>query len=286
MRSWAIVLVLLVTTPSLAKGPDRGVLPLGDGKISAAPASGKVWACQTNFSGGGAGRAGGWIDGAFWTPATKPHVAGEATWPQARFNVVRESGLRVLSGNSLPSHATGTFPVLRTDPAYQFDRNPNSIRERTVMLRLPALPEAASAPSCVPMGIIEIALSGVAIFNALDALGRDAPAHEMQDACDGHPERNGLYHYHDWSDCLADAGGKAAGHSDLVGYALDGFGFFRPKGEGGRVLTSADLDQCHDHTHAIAWDGSTQPLYHYHFTYDYPYTLGCFRGVPVRLPRR
>ena len=42
-------------------------------------------------------------------------------------------------------------------------------------------------------------LTGNVFFNALDAVGRDAVAHEIQDACEGHPERSSLYHYHNLS---------------------------------------------------------------------------------------
>ena len=32
------------------------------------------------------------------------------------------------------------------------------------------------------------------------------------------------------------------------------------------------------------WDGEVVEMYHYVFTEDYPYTIGCFRGTPARLP--
>ena len=124
-------------------------------------------------------------------------------------------------------------------------------------------------------------LTGSVLFDALDAEGRDAPAHEIQDRCGGHPERTGQYHYHSLSPC-ADAGSSAKAHSKLVGYALDGFGIYGPRGEAGRLLSNADLDVCHGHTHVIAWRGKQVRMYHYHTTAEYPYTLGCFRGTPVR----
>ncbi|MGL1604072.1 hypothetical protein ACSTI6_23330, partial [Vibrio parahaemolyticus] len=69
------------------------------------------------------------------------------------------------------------------------------------------------------------------------------------------------------------------GHSALVGYAIDGFGIFGRYGPGGKLLTSADLDACHGHTHAIPWDGKMVVLYHYHATWDFPYTIGCLKGA-------
>jgi hypothetical protein len=29
----------------------------------------------------------------------------------------------------------------------------------------------------------------------------------------------------------------------------------------------------------VPWDGERRTIYHYHFTREYPYTLGCFRGA-------
>jgi hypothetical protein len=126
-------------------------------------------------------------------------------------------------------------------------------------------------------GEVGIMLSGVVIFNAFDAGGRDAVAHEVQDACDGHPQVSGFYHYHTLSDCLGDT---SSGHSALMGYAFDGFGIYGYHGEDGSGLTNADLDECHGHTHLLAWDGRLVETYHYHATHEFPYVIGCFRGTP------
>jgi hypothetical protein len=71
------------------------------------------------------------------------------------------------------------------------------------------------------------------------------------------------------------------GHSELVGYALDGFGIFGRYGEDGDAVRNTDLDECHGHNHDIEWDGATIEMYHYHATWEYPYTLGCYRGTPI-----
>jgi len=132
------------------------------------------------------------------------------------------------------------------------------------------------------MGTVGFLLTGGVFFNALDAQGKDAVAHEVQDHCQGHPERSGAYHYHHLTTCLEPAASRTT-HSPLVGYALDGFGIFGRHGEGGRLLANGDLDECHGHTHEIEWDGRRVSMYHYHATWEYPYILGCFRGTPQRL---
>jgi len=50
----------------------------------------------------------------------------------------------------------------------------------------------------------------------------------------------------------------------------------------GRELTNADLDECHGRASEVLWDGSRVRIYHYVLTREYPYTIGCFRGTPVR----
>ena len=259
------------------------VLPLGDQKISDRPEQGFLYACQQRFNPNapGAHRRGNWIDGDQWYPGQKVTVDGAVTWPDSFITVTVEGDRRVVTANNLPNHETGVFPIARNDDAFRYDRNPGRILTQDILLDLPRLPEISAHAECVPMGMIGFTLSGAALYNAVDARGNDAPAHEIQDRCNGHPQQTGQYHYHNYSDCLDDSQAQAGGHSDLMGYALDGFGIYGVYGEGGAELTTANLDACHGHTHQIVWDGEEQNMFHYHFTHDYPYTIGCFRGAPI-----
>lgn len=260
-----------------AGGPDLTRLPIGDGKISSAPKTGFIWACRIDPQAGGAFRNGPWIhsDGTY-DFTKKAVVSGHVIWP-SRYHIALQGQRRTFTTNDLPSHATGTFPIPQADEAYQYDRNPNSIHSQDFDFDLTADPQPQASATCAP-GAIGILITGSVLFNALDAPGRDAVAHETQDACQGHPQEGGVYHYHSVSTCIDDKR-LADGHSALVGYALDGFGIFGRYGEGGKLLSSADLDACHGHTHAIPWDGRTVVMYHYHATWDFPYTLGCMRGA-------
>jgi len=281
MRRFVIaVLAALGLSPVLAHEPDLTRLPLGDGKISDAPRQGWIWACRVDPNGGGADRDGPWIkdDGTFDFTA-KVAVSGAVSWPHA-FSVELRDDKRVFLTNDYPNHPTGKFPIDPSEEAYRYDRNPNRIQKQDVRLELPARPQLAAGASCAP-GAVGILLSGAVLFNALDAPGRDAVAHETQDSCQGHPQESGVYHYHSLSTCVPDKV-DASGHSELVGYALDGFGIYGRRGEGGKILTSADLDECHGHTHEILWDGKKVVMYHYHATWDFPYTVGCLRGAYER----
>lgn len=273
--------VLAIAMLGIAFG--KGVkIPIGDGKISSSPRVGFVYSCQQRFNPNapGAHASGVWIRGNYWYPESKPTVDGSVRWPGGGASLSVVNGIRTIATNNLPTHTTGNFPIRRNDDAYRYDRNPNSIIAQRVNLSFPANPTIASTPTCVSMGMIGISLTGAAIFNALDARGDDAVAHEIQDKCSGHPEHSGQYHYHGPSKCLSEKGKSKNGHSGLVGYALDGFGIFGLKGVGGKFVSNRSLDQCHGHTETVIWDGKSKKMYHYHLTREYPYTVGCFRGTP------
>ncbi|QEL57319.1 YHYH protein [Chromobacterium paludis] len=257
-------------------------LPLGDGRVSAAPRGGYVYACPGPMRNQGAEHAGDWMRGDSWDATRKLQVRGAVNWPQASFASALEDWQRRLTGNALPvGGVTGEFPIARDDPAYRIDRNPNAIAAQSIDWRLPRDPRPAAQPACVPMGPVGIMLNGVLLFNALDAAHRDAVAHEVQDRCNGHPERSGSYHYHGPSPCVPGMDQP----NRLVGYARDGFGIFSPLDENGRELRDADLDACHGRVSRIRWDGKDVEMYHYVMTREYPYSIGCFRGEPAALPR-
>ncbi|WP_415158223.1 YHYH protein [Maritalea sp.] len=271
----------MLTTPVYAHD---NKLPLGDGQVSSSAQSDNVYSCQQRFNPNapGAQASGDWIVGDNWYPELKPTVDGDVMWAGGGVQVSLSGNTRVIISDLLPTHATGVYPVQRSDDAVNYDRNPNSIKAQNFSLELPAQPEVASSVSCVPMGMIGISLSGAAIFNALDARGDDAPAHEIQDDCGGHPEREGMYHYHNASSCMVSQAETSDGHSGLVGYALDGFGIYGVEGANAKHLSNDDLDACHGHTETVVWDDTEQDIYHYHLTDEYPYTIGCFVGTPVK----
>lgn len=253
-------------------------LPLGDYHISRAPQHGEIYSCQAAFNGPGGTGTPPWIrSNGTWDSKQKLTVSGAVSWPTAAFTLTLSGSNRVISGNGLPvGFTTGVFPIQTSDPVHVWDANPNSIGAHTISFVLPSAPTVAAVSSCTSMGMIGVALDGVPIFNGLDGGGRDAVAHEAQDTCGGHPQQQGHYHYHSISDCL-----PGANSSNLIGYAIDGFGIYGPLDGSGHELSNADLDECHGITSPVQWDGQTVTMYHYVATRAYPYTVGCFRGTPI-----
>ena len=275
----------VVASPATCAGKvnakvDKAKLPIGDGNVSTTAKCGSFFSCQTSFNGGGASARGPWFnnDGKTWDLTKKGVVHGSVSWT-SKLTVTVSGNDRSIAGNDLPKHATGVFPIGSGEAVAAYDRNPNSIAEQSVQFTVPANPTLLAQPACAG-GEVGVLLTGAMLFSPLDAGGRDAVAWEAQDSCTGHPQNSGIYHYHSVSACVSDS---ASGHSSLVGYALDGFGIFGPRGEDGKELTDADLDECHGHTHTIEWDGKQVSMYHYHATTEYPYVVGCYRGTATRV---
>ncbi|GEM_PF-450587 len=263
-----------------------GLLPVGDGRYMTSGAKkGYVYSCDQyakTFQSGGAGAQtrGPWFSGdnKQYDINKKLAVQGSVKWTSNLTNKV-DGTYRIITTNDLPGHATGTFPVSSGDPAYKYDKNPNSIKSQSLTYRLNSAPKYQATPSCMG-GEVGVMLSGAVLFNAFDAGGRDAGAWEVQDDCDGHPEKNGEYHYHTFSSCI-----KQVGIDSVVGFALDGFPITGPQVGEGNILTTSDLDECHGIVSSITLDGKKVTQYHYVMTQDFPYSVSCFRGAAIQSPK-
>jgi hypothetical protein len=267
-----------------SSGPlDCATLPLGDRKFStSSPAVGTVYSC-VQLSGKPVVQSAPWINSqnGTWSLPAKLAVRGSVKWPGS-ISVSVSGTTRTITANALPiaPYRSGIFPISPSDPAYQYDQNPNSIVAQSLSLGLPASPVVASSPSCLSPGLIGITVSGVAIYDAFDGAGYDGAARELQDDCLGHPDPSSTYHIHgSIALCTGDTG-SATKNSPLLGYALDGFGVYGPW-YAGKVLTTKDLDQCHGTTSVVEWNGKKVAIYHYVATYDFPYSLSCYTGTPI-----
>ncbi|MCA9325448.1 YHYH protein [Candidatus Saccharibacteria bacterium] len=273
----------LDTTKNYGDKYADGILPVGDDKlVTDAPKTGYVYTCSQyaqNQNGGGADTRGPWFtnNNTEYDLNKKINVQGSKTWSASFSNKV-SGDTRTIATNDLPDHHTGIFPILSSDPAYQYDRNPNSITGQTLTYALAASPTYSSTPHCMG-GEAGVMLTGVALFNGFDAGARDAGAWEIQDDCSGHPQKDGEYHYHTLSSCITDTS-----VSKVIGFALDGFPITGPKLGPTNILTTSDLDECHGITSKVTLDGKQVTTYHYVMTQDFPYSISCFRGTPIDPP--
>ena len=163
--------------------------------------------------------------------------------------------------------------IVESDGLPDHEHGPsNSITAQDLRFTIPRQPRLAKTTTATPLGPIGIAINGVVFFNPYNGRGQDTvtgPYAEAFDGCSGHSEPGGLYHYHQIPNCLLnDMPGR---HSQLYGYAFDGFPIYGPQGVNGTAPT--DLDECNGHRDNIRG-------YHYHMTQSYPYIIGCYKGTP------
>ncbi len=271
------------TTPTSKGAINPRAVPLGDGYVSSSPKVGYVDSCVTQFGNGGGSQVNGpWIDTSkhTWNYVTKLAVNGSVSWPNASYKLATSVSKRVVTFNDLPiNHTTGVFPIASNDPAHQYDQNPNHIAAQSFSWSLAHNPKRAAKPTCTPLGPIGVLKDGVVLYNALDAQGRDAGAHEVLDRCAGHPDPSSTYHHHDIPPCILNK--TRDGRATLVGYALDGFGIYVVRNSRGVMPTNTQLDACHGTTGKVPWNGHMVRIYHYVATLEYPYTIGCFRGTAI-----
>jgi hypothetical protein len=249
-----------------------------DGVSMATYARNTMYSC--NFTSATTGYGFSWVSSTNTISFSgKPIVDGSVAWSSSTHTETSGTTLK-FGSNGLPNHYTGTYPVSASSEAGQsrYHPNPSSIATSRIYMAIPTDPVMASTPTCV-RGVAGVLFTGAMLFDALDADGRDAVANELQDQCEGHPESNGAYHYHHVTNCFTDS---SSGHSVQVGWALDGYGIYGPKGESGTTITNSELDECHGHTHSVSQaDGQTKTIYHYHGNLEFPYVVGCFRGSQV-----
>ena len=262
---------------------DTTQLPIGTSQVSLSTAKiGGLFSCSGgNPNGQGAGQLGPWINEAkgTWNMSKKAAVQGSVTWPMASYSEVISGSTRKITSNGLPvNEVTGVFPISSSDPAYAYDGNPNSIASSTITVSLAMNPTKAATVSCLGKGRVGILKNGVSLFASLDAQNRDAIVYETQDKCDGHPQQQSVYHYHDVPSCIRNA---ATGASTVVGFVHDGFPIVVERNAQGDLPTNADLDKCHGRTSKIELDGKVVEMYHYSTTYEFPYFIGCFTGTPI-----
>lgn len=191
-------------------------------------------------------------------------------------DVYRDGDYVVITTQCLPDHKSpyyqGTTWASTKYEAYNgtgtFNQNPNKIAQQNVTFRIPFKPAAATTHTATPMGPMGVALNGVTLFNQYAAGGSPLTSEIISfDQYGGHPQQQGMYHYHIEPYYITANKGKDA----LVGFLLDGFPVYGPM-ENGKTLTSVDLDVYHGHTGKTA--EYPNGIYHYHTSADAPYING------------
>ncbi len=238
-----------------------------------------------------------WVQGNKVNASKIPFVEGTVDWNKVpgahpEFRTWVEDGQRHFKGNGIPNHPTGVFPVQPGTAAYDYYAAAPApgyssaaaipIGPYDLDVTVPANPVYSETPSCISNLVTGVVTQTGAVWHANIAYAGvwvDPIAALPVDKCWGHPYEK-QYHYHGYSWKCFPRQGDAEKHSPLFGYAMDGFGVYGPRGDEGKWLRNADLDECHGHVGRIEWDGKWTTMYHYHLNNEYPYGPGCYRGKP------
>ncbi|MBP0001608.1 MAG: YHYH protein [Cyanobacteria bacterium SID2] len=178
----------------------------------------------------------------------------------------------VVTSTAIPTHPTGAFPDFSDSNSDGQPDNPTAISPQNLQFSIPLTPTVDDTPTDVnslPTGAIGIAINGVPFYGPFNDSGQNAVDTEVFDFANGHPDAQGVYHYHQNPILLQQQiGGSSVNR--IIGYAFDGYPIYGINGEDGQPPT--DLDQFNGHEGP---DGT----YHYHITENFPYILGGYRGV-------
>jgi hypothetical protein len=224
----------------------------------------------------------------------------------------------------LDANCEGDFVIVTGNgmPTYQFvQMTPNPLVAQDYRFEIPRSPAMAEQPTDLPLlGLAGVAVNGLVWFGPNeagqpeDSAWGDPIDNGLTDPCTGHTA--GEYHYHALTEkCLLQSSvssstpwtlpdALADEPSPVVGFALDGFPIYGPRGcmdlpcTDVRELLSG-WEQIGDPT-TYAWDayafvehddavhldrcnGRVQPdgSYGYHATAGFPYILGCYTGTPT-----
>lgn len=199
--------------------------------------------------------------------------------------------------NGLPNHARQAEYALpnagvRVPNSQNAHAGADPTRQQSYDFQIPATPTRAASPTDAPLGTIGVMISGAALFNPYEGDGVTVAAASnftvkntagqdiaFLDACSGHPNPMGAYHYHGLPACVTATVDVAGGPSHIIGLAFDGYPIYGDRDMNGQQVTAARLDRC---------NGITSPtpefpegIYHYVLlgTADATSSIRCFTGV-------
>ncbi len=241
----------------------------------------------------------GSIPGWIWAQSAPPELS---SWIQ-NMNGATGYGAQSANVQSVQYSDSSVYVGASDIPAYTigpWHGDPNVPSDQHFIFRFPRFPEPnAGTAAATPLGHIALLVNGVSIFNPKDGntylndgvWNQNAAVVEQPsfDACGGHAQQNGEYHYHVDPVCLYTK--DSTRHSPILGYAFDGYpiygpyGYSNPDGSGGirRMSSSYHLRSITERTSlpdgtvlSASQDGpavsAQYPLGYY--LEDYAYTAG------------
>jgi YHYH protein len=202
-----------------------------------------------------------------------------------RVSLTTTGGVIKAESDGQPDYKSNYFPktnVCHEDYAGGI-QNPNLIATKDYIIEFPLAPDT-STQTMKGTAVVGVAVNGVPIYGDFAAPGDDIYQEAKTfDACGGHPQMSGYYHYH------AEPYAISYDDHNFIGVMRDGYPIYGRKDEDG---TYPMLDVYGGHTGTTP-DSPGAPVYHYHVneqTSTNPksagekqwfLTAGAFRGTPA-----
>jgi hypothetical protein len=171
------------------------------------------------------------------------------------------NGTITYRSNGIPNHprlAEYAVPQPGSQPGANNARAlPDPTRAQNLNYTITTRPKLVKKTTSTSGGTIGLMISGAVLFNPYegdnstvaladnftvkDAQGNNVP---FIDSCTGHPQQQGLYHYHGLPSCVTSQVDTETGPSHIIGVALDGFPIYGDRDIKGRQITVNKLDKC------------------------------------------
>lgn len=170
------------------------------------------------------------------------------------------NGVVTLSSDGQPDYASNYFPTSSAcyaayAPAFP---DPNQIAAQSLSVHASLTPDASA--QAMGLGPVGMALNGVALFDNQAAPGDDIFRESGSfDECQGHPQQQGMYHYHSEPYALSSDDAR------LIGVLRDGYFVYGRRDADGSVPT--DLDAAGGHVGTTP-DSPSTPVYHHHLNLE------------------
>lgn len=202
-------------------------------------------------------------------------------------------GFFTFQSNGLPSHSRPAFYAVPQGPVVNGTNAraiPDPSRAQAVSVQIPTKPRRLKAPVATGLGPIGVLISGAVLFNPYEAGGTPALASNFTvrspggydapfiDGCNGHPQQQGMYHYHGLPPCVTAQLDGTSGPSHIIGFALDGYPIYGDRNIKGKQIGAGKLDACNGITSRTP--EFPQGIYHYVLLNEPSArsSLNCFRG--------
>jgi hypothetical protein len=168
-----------------------------------------------------------------------------------------------IKSNNIPNHARqNKYAQIKDNYKTISESNlevmNDTTKEQNYSFDIPLSPTKANKSTTISNNVVGIMISGAELFGPFETSNQQSVMTESKlaikdiggininyiDNCNGHPTKEGVYHYHSLSSCNTGLIDKEGGPSHIIGVALDGFAIYGDKDIDGNKISPESVDEC------------------------------------------